>query len=247
MVNDPPLPLRGPGCPTAESLESFSAGDRLDEASEAHIGSCAACSTYVGALEQARQEFLRMRPVERFARSVERREAERGRRRWMWLAGLLPVAAAAAWLVIAHPPDDVRFKGGEFLVMVLREGMNEPAPVAEGQPLRAGDRLRFLFRAPADGYVMILDRDGTGRVTAFYPQGQAEGAAIGPSPALAPLPGSIRLDDAPGPEWIVLFFSPKPVRVEDFTRALREAPSPETLRVDCRGCRVSALRIEKTR
>jgi hypothetical protein len=161
------------------------------------------------------------------------------------LVVLAPLAAAAAAvmlvLVLRAPPpgpeDAVRFKGALAVRVVARRGESQLV-VQVGSELAAGDVLRFVVTVPAPGYLTVFSVDGRGELSPFYPE-------TDPAKDARPLrleragqhelPGSVTLDDAPGPERLFVVFSPEP-----FERAPLHARARELAR---RGAAVSAAAL----
>lgn len=170
---------------------------------------------YQRALEEARArmprfdfEVLRTRSYR-----LDDRAAPAGpERRWSWSSWLVPVLVAAGLLVTLRPPaHETRLRGSteaalELYVLdggVAREGRS-------GEVLRAGDQVQFAYQSGGRDSLVLLDVDGTGRVSVFWPAGgdlpvraQRQGTRL--------LEDSIVLDDAPGPEVFVGVFGARSV------------------------------------
>jgi hypothetical protein len=234
---------RRPTCPAAFELEAFFAGE--PSALAPHVASCASCRADVDALKAGSDAFTRARPPELFLRQLERRAAEPRRRSLLaaWLAPLAACAGAAVLLVTALREQKVTLKGHAFHVLVKR-GDAAPAPVQTDARLAAGDALRFRFEAPREGHLAILDLDGTERVTMFYPTAGARAAPVRPGDDPL-LPGSIVLDAAPGPEWLVAVFSSEPLDIAALAAELVGQSRRPRLEVSCPRCQVETLRIQK--
>lgn len=121
------------------------------------------------------------------------------------LAGLL-LAAIALFAVVPRlqqapvDPHYVGVRGVEMGLFHLQGGMLRPY---DGQPLGAGSVVGFKVDPGHHQGVVLLSVDGAGQTSVFYPeQGEAPLPLAGPSP----LPGSLTLDDAPGPEIFVALF-----------------------------------------
>lgn len=246
----PPLPPspRGPTCPPAAILEALSAGETVPEESRAHVEGCPACSGQLAALTQGRDAFLRARPSERFLRQLERRAEARPapspwRRFLPVLAACVPVLAVLLLAPRMLEEGGVRTKGNEFKVVAARGG-GEPAMLGPDSPVRAGDALRFAYESPEPGHLLVLELDGRGMASVFHPFG---GGASAPLPALQRdfLPGSVVLDDAPGPEWLFAVFSPRPLDAAPLLAQLREQAGRAEPTLSCPDCRVSVLRLQK--
>jgi hypothetical protein len=191
-----------------------------------HLASCARCRARAEEDQAVR---------ERFAGRIERMLAatrHRGRawRRWLAVKLVVPVmAAAAAILVLARPgtqpsatsssDDDLGIKGGPvFQVYALHQ--HQVVAVSDGSVLAPGDEIRFAVTPQGWTHVLIASLDGAGNVTIYYPYNADRSAAIEPR-ARTELPGSIVLDDAPGPERLFAVFSRSPILASDVTVQLR--------------------------
>jgi hypothetical protein len=218
----------------------------------AHVAGCQACSAAVAGLDAGRQAFVAARPVRPFVSTVvaqaERKEqAEAGakeelrRARFGWLVALLrprwllvpALAGAAVVLVIAVPRqpaeegNHTHFKGGgATLRLFYARGPRETAqarPLDPGVSLRPGDLLRFGVLAGKGRYAQVASVDEAGRVSRYYPAGDAASPPLPASGELQLLPGSIELDETLGREWVVLFLSERPLDGPRVTDALLAA------------------------
>lgn len=249
-MNDlsPPLPVRGPHCPAPALLEALSAGEPQEAGVAEHARTCTDCSRYVAALEEQATAFRKARPPEMFLRQLERRAAQPKPRpaflRWLAIAAPLAAMLVLAPRLVATE-EIVRFKGGGLKVVYLRAG-GTPLPVESDMRLQEGDALRFWYESPKPGHLLILDLDGTGQATVFHPFGGARSVPI-PAQSKEPLEGSVVLDAAPGPEWLVAVFSPKPLEAGPLLRQLEASAGREKPVVTCDGCEVDMLRIQKSR
>lgn len=129
-------------------------------------------------------------------------------KRWFGLAGGLVAVAAAALATFAvvgpSTQPSVRFRGAEALELYQVVG-DEARPYTGGTALGENDVLGFsVVNAGHDG-VVLLSVDGTGTVSVFYP---TDGDAPAPLPrsGKVPLPDTVILDGAPGPEVFVAVF-----------------------------------------
>ncbi len=247
----PPLPpsLRGPGCPPAAVLEALGAGESAPEATLAHVEGCPSCGGQIAALSEGRDAFLRARPTERFLLQLDRHAASRPAPVfWRRLLPVLALCVPVLALVVLAPrllPQQagVHFKGNEFKVVAARGG-GTPELLGPDGPVRSGDALRFAYEAPEAGHLLVLELDGRGVASVFHPFG---GKASVPLPALQRdfLPGSVVLDDAPGPEWLFAVFSPRPLDAEPLLVQLRAQAGRAEPTLSCPDCRVSVLRLQK--
>ncbi|MEQ1501301.1 MAG: hypothetical protein ABMB14_03680 [Myxococcota bacterium] len=127
--------------------------------------------------------------------------------RWLGFVGIAAMAAAllvAVGLRGTTPDPTVRYRTGEQLEVYQLAG-ESLAPYAAGTPVGEDDVLGFQVTGPGHRGVVVLSVDGTGAVSVFYP---ASGDAPEPIDAETPLPlpGTVILDGAPGPEVFVAVF-----------------------------------------
>ena len=215
---DPPtFDLQAPPTPacgvTRHVLRRLHAGEfsALERAGlTAHSEACAACQAFLAELRRDDAAFHAQVPLERFL-ADHRRYAEgaaridtAARRLRAWLAGggfALALATGAALLMV--PARDgvetvrERLKGKPAALGFI---VRTPAGVMAGQGgqhLSAGDQIQFFVRAPrADIALVVVGVDGRGAVTVYHaglPPPAPQGAPV-------PLPDSVVLDDALGPE-----------------------------------------------
>jgi len=123
-------------------------------------------------------------------------------RRWLvW--GMLGLAAALATLVVytGESPNTIRLKGAPSLqVFSLESGVLKPY---QGTALGAGDVIGLQVGGEAKT-VAVFSVDGNGKISQFHPdEGQTALVLDGRT---EPLPGSITLDNAPGPELMIAVF-----------------------------------------
>jgi hypothetical protein len=92
--------------------------------------------------------------------------------------------------------------------------------LAPGATVRPGDRLQFELRAPVAGFAALIDLDARGAVTPFYPTaGRAVAVPAGPRHRSS---NSVILDDAIGPEALVLLACREPLAIADIVRTARQ-------------------------
>jgi hypothetical protein len=188
------------------------------------------------------------------------------RRPLPWLAApVLAMAALVIWFRpwAGGPVDDlldatqswrppgtgVNLKGlGSLQVFAQREG--QVFAVSDGTLLAPGDAIRFLIDPPGLEHVVVGSVDGTGRATIYYPYQGPQSARVDPRRRLE-VPGSIVLDDAPGPERLFAVFSRAPLSSEVVRAALERlgAQGQEAIRrardLPLPGTSQATLRFEK--
>jgi hypothetical protein len=183
---------------------------------------------------------------------------------WRRLRYYLPaMATAAAAAVVAlliftrgfeEPTEpDVAFKGALAVKVVAKRGP-EQFMVASGQQLREGDALRFVVTTDGAGYISVFSVDSRGKVSPFYPEADPRGS---PAPLRVDragrhvLEGSVILDDALGPEHLVVVFSPERFERaavhERIRRQLESGPRVSRLLAQVAGVkgRVEVITVEK--
>ena len=182
-----------------------------------HVGSCAYC---LGRLQERRQveAAFEQSGADAFWRRVLRESDQRRRRRRnLWIAFAPLVACAAVLVLVAGraslrpQAEQVTAKGPPAMqIHCRRDGRTFVLGV--GDAVQAGDELRFVPRTSAGEarYIQVGSVDGTGSYTPFYP-GVLDGNSAPVPAAGQPLAGSIRLDDAPGPERLFVVVSRTPL------------------------------------
>jgi hypothetical protein len=152
--------------------------------------------------------------------------------------GLIGALALVAFFLVPSP-HGVTLKGGsEFDIFV--QGPAEPRLLADGATIHAGDVLRFQYSAKKNGYLMVVDWDGTGQLTVFHPFGLevADSVQAGPHQLL---PESVKVDAAKGPERVVAIFSPEPFSLSQ----VRAWLDPATGKLACPDCESTWVVLEK--
>jgi hypothetical protein len=198
-----------------------------------HLHSCPACGQMADAFEASRLAFAGA-VAARSGAELRARLARVRRRRWRWLgAGLLiPVAtsflAVVSWRSPQAPagPDidpDIAVKSGAGpgLLVAVRRG-DRVFPVQPGEPLRPGDQIRFVLERARHPFVMIASVDGAGQASIYVPFDGKESLAIGTNRRedRVELPGSIIVDDSPGPERLFALLSRRPIDAASVRAAL---------------------------
>ena len=233
-------------------------------ATNEHLERCAPCRDEHEKLRRARAEFtanVLLNSGPRLLAEVRHRNVRRISPPSMVAAGLLASAAVLALVLrpraapteVVSPPagDHLTAKGGSELSLVARQDgsvFNVDCPPA----LRAGAEVRLVLSQddPACPFILIASVDGRGHPSVYYPP-QGEASARIERPGKWELPGSIVLDDAPGPERIFAFFSATPIDSAVPTQALRRLGEQgweamrATSKVDLDDVRQSSVLIEK--
>ena len=218
-----------------EALRLGAAAPGELDAVERHLAVCARCRSSADALEASHRQFVDVWGRTRGALRDRARARPPERRRWsparLSLLALAPALAAVLILVVVRPR---RHEGGEFasepvlrskgeagLLVVARRG--ERVFPADSEPLRAGDRIRFVLEGVEYPFVMIASVDGNGRANLYVPYEGAESIPVPAHEAGAQevaLDGSIVLDRSPGLERVFALFSRRPLSAAPVRAAL---------------------------
>lgn len=146
---------------------------------EAHLGSCARCSSRLQALQASRRAFLQRMPTwealheEQGHHRVESHQAERGSARsWgFWVPLWVGAAVAAAVALTLAPHRDsggkVRLKGGPSLSVFLKRGALVTHAL-EDDWVTEGDSLRFAYTSDRPVHLAILTDDAR-RAAVLFP------------------------------------------------------------------------------
>jgi hypothetical protein len=225
-------PARTPSHPSSRALEALAFEDEgIDGSSWAsHVAECPRCRDEVASLRAGRAAFLVRRPPAAFMAELERAQAPGLWTRVQgWLRPGPALAAVMAGLLLAvvvgvgrlGPSTQVRLRGAAGLAVHVSRG-GAPAAPHDGRALRAGDVLRFVVDAEADGYALVVNLDAEGRATLYVPPegGRSVPVAAGRDRVL---PGSIGLDDYVGEERVFLFWSERPLEAARVVGALEAA------------------------
>ncbi len=207
--------------PSDLALDEHLAGLATERAASAaaHLATCPACAARATALRAGYDAFLAHHPRPERAPAV----LSLGRRRVWALGGVFAAAAAAlvAVVVVDGPPapSGVRSKGGSILeIAVGRDGASMPFA---DQPLRAGDRLAFRYRSTA-AHLLLVSLEASGKITVLLPPGGQQSMAIVPGQQQR-LADGVELDDYPGTELLLAFFSAVPLATAEVESAIRAA------------------------
>jgi len=209
------------GCPSEFVLDDRLIHGRAAPEAEAHIGGCPSCQARIAERGVEAAEFAGL-AAPTWRRVVAEAAARRRRRRAVFPLAFLGVAGAAAGLVlVARTARDaaVTPKGSALAEIVCRRGA-QTFRLGPGEAVAPGDALRFVPLPiwSEARYIQVGSVDGTGAYAPFYPPADGGLSVALPAPGL-PLEGSIRLDDAPGPERLLVVLSTAPLAARDVARA----------------------------
>lgn len=229
--------------PTAFALDRYAETRDTapaDDPVRLHVDACESCRAEVDATLAAHRKF-RVEVMPRTLPEVERRTAPW---RFLGFAALVPALGAAALVLLVRTsptdtgaalddgtlPADVRVKDSAGLDVVLRRD-GRITRAAPGTTFRAGDELRFVVHAAGRTHALLVGIDAKGTVSVYAPFDGTASLAL-PAGPNAELPGSIQLDDTPGPERLFLLLSAAPLAVSDLRPSLDAlaARGPDALR-----------------
>ncbi|RKH41961.1 ActD-like protein [Corallococcus sp. AB050B] len=209
----------------------------------------------LAALEADSRATLEALPPDRVAREVKARfarahtpvaEAPPSHPSWRFLPALVPVLAAAAFVVLVRPGaspqetrdpwaqtgtpgilEPTRSKGLQPRLDVHRQANARSERLTDGAPAHAGDVVQLSYTAAGHAHGVILSVDGRGTVTPHLPALGDTSAPLERSGTHV-LPRAYELDDAPGFERFFLVTSDSPFELEGVMAAARVlATSPE--------------------
>ena len=204
-----------------------------------HVDSCRRCQATLA--ERAAERAL----FDATAGAVWTRIAAQGRarrrRRWIALPALVAALGAVALVIAArgHGPVDRGYvgpKGAASIEIVCRRA-GAVFALGPDDEVAPGDELRFTPRPvrPDARFIQIGSVDGTGRYTPFYPSVPgAVGVPLPPSGQA--LDGSIRMDDAPGPERLFVVLSATPLSGRPCVAAPSRARRPARPSIGSTAC-----------
>jgi hypothetical protein len=151
------------------------------------------------------------------------------------------IGALLIVVVVRRPWADIggiRVKDNARIGYFLTHGATTSAG-HEGDVVRPGDAVRFVYEASAASYLVILAAGAGGRVQVLYPDGPH--AAHAPRGHDVALPRSTVLDDITGHERVVALFCAQPIEIEPVRRAWQatsgvgEPPIPPGCHADFTG------------
>ncbi len=216
-------------------------------AAMSHVSGCSRCSERLRELRSERDRFAaEARPLAlpRSLRAPRRQPSGRA----LFAGGAVALGAAVAILLFVrrgrdeldpHAIDATQVKGGLRLGLYIKRA-DSVIEGRSGDVVHPGDAIRFAYTSTSAGYLMILGRDGAGRVSVYFPEGNRAAPMRAAEDEV--LPGSIVLDDVPGREEIIALACDEPVVASAAVAALRAAVgAPERIA----GCAVERLLLDK--
>lgn len=212
-----------------------------------HLVACVRCRELAAQWEASLREFADGALARTRASLHDRAEAAQGtahrrpvdRKVLGWATAFAAAAALAGLSVVWRAPTShegvdanpgalgatsepaVSVKGGLSFAIAARRG--DRVFHADAQPLRAGDRIRFVLDGVSSSYLMVGSVDGAGHANIYVPYGGAQSVLVAsrpPASAHLEIEGSIVLDRAPGPERVFALVSQRPLAVGPVRSAL---------------------------
>ncbi|HXU64985.1 MAG TPA: hypothetical protein VN962_24975 [Polyangia bacterium] len=214
-------------CPSSFALDAYRLG--LDRTPAAHVAGCARCTAWLAAQEQVEAKVAHL--------WVPAPSPPRRRNFWRFTRlglHLATVTTAVLLLVARRRVPTETAKGPAALVQVARSRAGAVSWLSPADDLTAEDAIRIFVNRPdaADRYVLVGSVDGSGALARFYPV-DGQGCSVPLPPAGQPLDGSIVIDEAPGPERLVILVSHDPLCWPSVGDAVRRfavgAPLPADL------------------
>jgi hypothetical protein len=144
------------------------------------------------------------------------------RRRWVWFAGLAPVAAAAAVIFLlvrpSGPPEGYVGEKGGMGLMAYVGAPGGAKMLHDGQAIDPTSALRFSVAPHGNCNLWVVSVDETGQISRIYPTAGDGGAPVSKQGAL---PGGAMLDGRAGLERFYAVCSPTPLAYADLTKSVR--------------------------
>ena len=237
-VLDPPASPQG--CPTDWTLQRHAVDELIGDEREVvaiHVARCERCRQELATFDGEREAFVEKHPFAAAEAEIAERalflpdDPEITVRRPLWTKARVAVAALAAGaaaVVLASvfvpietggPLPQDRVKGvTDLRAALLRDG--SMSSVEPGMVARPGDEIQFRVDTGDYGHVVVVGVDGTGEVSVYQPQGGGDSVVVEPG-AGRTLDPAFRLDDAPGPEVYIAFFTVEPIASHDAAATVR--------------------------
>lgn len=201
-------------CPSTFALDDAEIhGGALTDAVARHLADCDRCRARNAQRDRLAHRFDGALAAPLWSRVDGARH--RSRRRWWWGLAAPALAGLAAIVLLARPGTSYRATKGDVTVEVAGRRAGAVFAVDGVTEVSPGDELQFTVRsarATTEPYVLVGSVDGTGRFSPFYP-GSLEGGSVPLPSGGAPLAPPVVLDEAPGPERIVVVLSERPLDV----------------------------------
>jgi hypothetical protein len=225
---------QGPSdCPGRFNLVRYRANDCEPEEAERirlHIEQCESCRVMLADLNRRQEEFLKTFPMKEFVAGVKELYEKKLQRRRRLILTLVPCAAVLLLVVGAfllwprgqEEKGGTRTKGGPpELAFFLQKG-DQAVPGKDGDTLKAGDRIQFVYTTGEHRYLFLVSIDEAGNVANYNPGDSASSIRIQPG-IKKPIEGSIILDESPNSERVFAIFSNEPLTFDEVSKAAKRA------------------------
>jgi hypothetical protein len=214
---------------SAESLDLMlldSLPSAEDAKAMAHLSTCPGCRGEWEERLEHKSHFLQSVLPRQLAAMESRHKKFDLLGWWQFFVPVTAVAVAIAAVIVVRTGGaarDLGIKGGPALEVFAKRG-DVVFAVKPGVKVAAGDRLRFVVEGARTRYLLIASIDGAARVCQLFPAPASKADSEAIEAGRNELPGSVELDDAPGPERVYAFFTEAPIMFSAAEAAIRAAP-----------------------
>lgn len=157
--------------------------------------------------------------------------------RWAFVAAVALATVIASTVGLRMPRADLSVKGADLFTIFVKSG-DTVRPL--GSDCAPGDMLRARYKS-SKAYLLVVGVDGSGASQALLPFGGVASHKL--EDTEAELPGSWALDERPGTERFVAFFSEKPISIAEAVKGIETATDGQPKVV---GANVIQLKCEKS-
>jgi hypothetical protein len=144
--------------------------------------------------------------------------------RWVWGPALAAVGVIGVLLIKAPAAGEDRLKGAAPLLELRVAEAAGPRLVRPDDVFVKGDVVQVSIRAAGAAYGVVVSIDGSGGVTRHFPDGTDTTLPR----AVAALPFSFELDEAPDFERFILVTSEHPLDVDQVLRGAQRVASGQS-------------------
>jgi hypothetical protein len=215
------------GCPPDPILELYLAGELpFGSLSRVHVSSCPRCAARLEQMKRDGDAYLESESARAVAQRLRRLEPRKAGRRLAFAGwgAILPLAAAAMWLLLFRTPvtPDLHAKGAGAVSLVVDHG-GAVAPW-NGRPLSPGDILQLSWTRADAAFVAVIGREDREAPVRWFPEKAALAERL---PAGTRSFGDGMRFDPPFHGAVYVFISDRPFATDALEAALREGREPE--------------------
>jgi Domain of unknown function (DUF4384) len=139
-----------------------------------------------------------------------------------------------AKVTIATAPND--FSGLQYWIDLL-ENNSGSRRVTSSHNFRSGDSIKLQIKSGISGFLYVINQEASGNQTYLYPLKGQQSDLIEPGMQFTiPERGSIRFDDVPGNEKIIVALAKIPILKSYLTSALKEKMNSSTVQSPNEAC-----------